>query len=240
MKRVVLFLVILATFAGPNTSRARIINVPTDSSSIQAGINGAVDGDTVLVARGHYYERINFLGKAIVVASNFTFDHDTVTVDSTTIDADTLVLGASDTGSVVVFGSYENSSSILEGFTLQNGSGTRGSGGGICCYYAGPTIRNNRLRFNEADGGGAIDCFHRSHPRITGNRVSENRADFGGAIRCDDFSCPVIESNVICGNFSKAYGGGIVCDDNSSPSITRNLIANNWTGLGGIRGRYLL
>jgi hypothetical protein len=45
------------------------INVPGDSATIQAGINGTLDGDTVLVAGGVYDEALQFLGKQIVLIS---------------------------------------------------------------------------------------------------------------------------------------------------------------------------
>ncbi len=50
-----------------------IIHVPADSSTIQSGINGAVDGDTVMVVDGTYTGKgnrdIDFTGNAIVLMS---------------------------------------------------------------------------------------------------------------------------------------------------------------------------
>ena len=41
-------------------SQAKIIHVPTDSSTIQKAVDGAYDGDTVMVAPGKYVENIHF------------------------------------------------------------------------------------------------------------------------------------------------------------------------------------
>src|SRR6266481_2840663 len=46
------------------------INVPTNQPTIQAAINAANNGDTVLVAPGTSTENINFNGKAITVTSS--------------------------------------------------------------------------------------------------------------------------------------------------------------------------
>ena len=56
------------------------IRVPDDQPTIQAGINTATDGDTVLVSPGTYQENINFLGTKILVTSHFEIDRDSKVV----------------------------------------------------------------------------------------------------------------------------------------------------------------
>jgi predicted outer membrane repeat protein len=216
---------------------AKIIRVPEDSSTIQGGINGALNGDTVLVSQGVYYERINFLGKKILVASNFIFDQDTSTIDSTVIDADTSILGTSDTGSVVCFVWEEDSSSKIWGFTIRNGYGLRFSeysyGGGIVCFSSSPEIGYNRIVSSSAYYGGGICCFEGNlTPLIIGNRFLENHAAIGGAILCES-SSPLVIENVFFNNHADIKGGAIffkIC----SPRLIHNHFEKNSTdGYGG-------
>jgi len=239
MKRfLILFMLILALLIS-NPVEAKIIHVPADSSTIQAGINAAVDGDTVLVVRGHYYERINFLGKGILVASNFIFDNDTTTIDSTVIDADTSILGISDTGSVLVFVSQEDSNSLIIGFSIQNGTGTVGqngqrNGGGIYCVFSRPYISNNIIRCNSVSGcGGGIYCEITSRPTLHNNIIRGNSAVSGGGIFCWFFSSPRLCGNFIINNSAISCGGGICCTKLSSPIIDRNCIIGNSSSSGG-------
>lgn len=83
------------------------IKVPTDQPTIQAAINAAHTGDTILVAPGTYFENIDFKGKAITVISS----------DGA---AKTIIDGGAKT-STVIFKTSELRNSVLSGFTVQNG-----------------------------------------------------------------------------------------------------------------------
>lgn len=66
--------------------QAKIIHVPADSSTIQGAVNGAENGDTILIAPGVYNENVDLDCKALVLASHYLIDHDTMAIDSTIID----------------------------------------------------------------------------------------------------------------------------------------------------------
>ena len=68
MKKVILFGLGLMSFLFATT-----INIPSDYTTIQAGINASDDGDTVLIAQGIYFENL-ILQKEIVLTSNAIYD----------------------------------------------------------------------------------------------------------------------------------------------------------------------
>jgi hypothetical protein len=72
-----LILLICALLVYPGNATARIINVPADQTTIQAGINAASEGDTVLVVPGTYHEIPDFPKKNIVLGSWFLTTQDT-------------------------------------------------------------------------------------------------------------------------------------------------------------------
>jgi hypothetical protein len=131
---------LLAVFTSP--LQANIIHVPGDSTTIQGGINGASTGDTVMVSPGTYFEHdIDLLGKAITVTG--TDPEDSAVVAATIVDADSL-------GSVFVFDSGEDTTSLLTGLTIKGGFANRG--GGIYCNNASPTITKNIIAENAVVG----------------------------------------------------------------------------------------
>jgi parallel beta-helix repeat protein len=211
-----------------------IINVPGDYLTIQSGIDATEQGDTVLVADGRYYERISFCGKAILVTSEFMLDGDTLHIQNTIIDADTLQIGVADTGSVVLFVNGEDLTSVIQGFTIQNGIGTSISiyhrlGGGIYCNNnSSPRIADNIIIGNSSSSGAGICCVENSDAIISDNFISGNR-DQG--IYVSD-SHPLIADNVITLNISE-YGSGICCNSGSDAVIRGNIIFENYGGLWG-------
>lgn len=197
-----------------------IIRVPQDQPSIQAGIDAAADGNTVLVADGTYLENIDFKSKSITVASYYLVDGDTNHVANTVIDGSQP--NNPDSGSVVYFVSGEDTNSILTGFTITGGSGT-------------PVT----ARQETARGGGGILCLN-SDARVTHNRIINNVVDdptsleaWGGGIYSwsDSLmsSIVIIEDNTIQQNTlnadTAALGGGVFV--NSNARILNNLIAEN-------------
>lgn len=118
---------------------ARIINVPGDYPTIQAGIDASNDGDTVLVDEGIYVENINFNGHNIVLGSLFLTTGDISYISSTVIDGDS-------SGSVVTFENEEDSTAVITGFTIRYGCTTYG--GGIFCFQSDPVISHNVIGDN--------------------------------------------------------------------------------------------
>jgi len=64
-----LFVSTLLAVAVNSATAGTVIHVPADRPTIQAAINAASKGDTVLVSPGTYTENINLNGKAITVTS---------------------------------------------------------------------------------------------------------------------------------------------------------------------------
>ncbi|UCD93603.1 MAG: right-handed parallel beta-helix repeat-containing protein, partial [Candidatus Zixiibacteriota bacterium] len=233
---------LIALLYGQNLALAATIHIPDDLETIQAGIDSAAHGDTVLVQPGTYLENVNFSGKNIVLASLFLATGDTAHISSTIIDGDS-------TATVVTFENGEDSTAALVGFTVQNGMSKRG--GGILCTNSSPTIRCNIIRFNEARDwvdfeycyGGGICCIN-SSPAIIDNSIIRNLAGGimffgffggGGGICCLSGSSPFIGDNTIRENYSR-LGGGVWCADSSSPEIRGNYLHKNevycdeWSG----------
>ncbi len=218
-----LFLIVSAF----STTHAKIIYVdddgPADFNNIQAAIDAAYYGDTIIVLDGTYIgtgnRDIDFSGKAITVRSENGPENCIIDCQGT----------GAETHRGFRFHSGEDETSVLDGFTITGGYFLRNIGGAIRCDGSSPTITNNIITHNVAEEGGGIFCISGSSPMIAHNRISDNwTSDGGGGIECAH-SSPTIVNNIITNN----YDGGIYIMNSGSPTVAGNLIVGN-TGYGGI------
>ncbi len=233
---------------------ATTIHVPANQPTIQAGIDVAVSGDTVLVAPNIYYENIHFREKGIVVASHYILNNNLTYIDSTIINGSNPA--HPDTASCVLIVSSDSAtendtSAALIGFTITGGAGTKWQdehgaglfreGGSILIQFLSPRIRNNIIVNNQATntigatsaGGGAIRCGD-GNPRILNNIIVGNRALYGGGIVLN-YTGAIIKNNIIAwdtaGNAYGAGGGVWAYSNGSFPKIIENnTIVFNETG----------
>src|SRR5215472_11108476 len=201
---------------------AATINVPADQPSIQAGIDAANPKDIVLVAPGTYSENINFMGKAITVKSSG--------------GAKVTVIDGGKLGPVVTFASGETAKSVLQGFTIQNGTSTFNSGydgGGIYINSASPKILSNIIQNNTACNAGGGIAAEFSSARIQGNTIKNNSqagcsgGTGGGGVNIGGAGSVVLIGNHITNNSWGSSGGGISLFAAGTPTIQNNVISGN-------------
>jgi predicted outer membrane repeat protein len=234
----------------PQLERFPIL-VPGDYPTSQAAIDAAVDGDTIIVSPGTYYENIDFQGKAITIKSKH--------------GPDVTVLDGGGAGSVVTFQGGEGPDSVLEGFTITNGGGTysNGPGGGIFVSNAGPSLKGNRITgCTSLTMGGAVHVENDSSPilvdnvienntaldkgaalsvidsfvEMINNQISGNEAAYGGAFFIEGISTKRLPQkftgNMVTGNRATQIGGAVYCS-NASPEFEQNTFSGNTAGDGG-------
>ncbi len=174
---------------------------------VQSAIDAAVNGDTVLVYPGTYYENIVINDKFVTLASlNYT------TGDESYIH--NTILDGNFSGSVILMileTSPQPADAVIQGFTIIHGSGYSSNdnwpsygGGGIfveCADYYNwmdVDIRDCQIKYNVADSGAGISFTYWGNLHIKNVSVHHNIArsgsggismNYGGFIHDPDFPC---------------------------------------------------
>ncbi len=220
--------VLLSVF-GTHSSQAAIINVPADHATIQAAINAAASGDTIIVAAGTYSENLTLNKSLTLQGAQAGFNA------CGRVGSETIVNGGGTIRLELLTGS---SGSIIDGFTLTGGTNTIESNtGGI----AGLQILNNKINgftsagiflddsgINITVGGNEVDAFSKTG---AGASVHLDTDDFDGFWLTDNCI-------VYTGLNAFATGTGFFVDGNHNvgvsvtrnPMITGNLITRHVTG----------
>jgi hypothetical protein len=222
------------TGASTNSASIKIgrytkIHVPSDYSTIQAGIDAAVNGDTVLVADGIYKgegnKNLDFNGKAITVMSESG-------PENTIIDCE-------GNGRGFIFQSGEGQDSVVSGFMITNGKAMEG--GGIRIHDSSPTIskciiKNCQTYYPGDYYGGGIYCSAWSapdtiYPIIENSIIANNKSGrYGGGIYFHGANATIINCTIVnnsTDNSFDASGGGIY-SSYSSPIITNSILWSNY------------
>jgi len=189
-------------------------HVPGQYPTIQAAINAAVDGDTVIVAQDTYYENINFGGKSITVTS--TDPNDPNVIAGTVIDAN-------GSGTVVTFPDVESANCVLAGFTITDGNASD-RGGGILCWDGSITIDNCIITGNSASKGGGIYSDY-AELTVAGCTFSGNVVDCLGISFCGG------------GGIFNQYGNLIVTDCTFTENVA---VMGNGGGIYSMEGELTL
>jgi len=219
---------------------SEIIRVPDDYSSIQAGLNEATTGDTVLVAPGTYYENIGWPSV------------DGITLTSSGDSSNTYIVGEREASILRFYGNFViTNSTRVENVTITNGASTRG--GGIVCFRSSPTFSNVQVCYNNSigniseSGGGGIYLNEANvlitNSSIRNNEMTCNFRDSGGGGIYSKNSSIVISNTVVEGNSffgdDDSYncgGGGLYVENRNGQQVTidNSKFSNNYSQTDGM------
>ena len=209
-----------------------LLTVPAQYATIQAAVNAAQNGDTVVVADGTYSgpgnRDIDFGGKNLTVTSQ---NGPTKTI----IDCGG---SASTDGSGNHRGFYIHSGetgAVIGGFTVKNGYETYSSnitnsigGGGIFIAYNSTAALNNCIISNNVgidSGGGVFNAgvLKMGNCTISNNNPNVNGSNASGGGGISNSGTAILSNCAVTGNTS-GYGG---IDNDGTLTLTNCTIAGN-------------
>ncbi|MBD3334589.1 MAG: hypothetical protein GF355_03650 [Candidatus Eisenbacteria bacterium] len=211
-----------------------------DAPTIQAGVDSAAVGDTVLVAAGTYDDlHMDAFAEYSVVEMQSG-----VVLRSQSGPEDTIIDAASSQPSRGILCVACDGSTVIDGFTITGGDTYFGAG--IYISSGAPVIENNAFLDAYGGTGGALMITNAAAPRVTANLFLDNVACCGpgGAILVDAGAQPELIENVFRG--SEGFQGGAVAVQNAGATIVGNSFEDNsgtsggalmlWSAAGEVRG----
>ncbi len=203
---------------------------PADFARIQDAIDASTPGQTVIVMRGIYREKLNMRGKAITLRS--TDPTDVAVVVTTVIDGNA-------SGSVITCDSGEGADTVISGFVITNGTGVLGlyhpvrkCGGGMYNLSSSPTVSNCIFGENRADSGGGMSNRGKSSPTVSNCTFSGNTAGYRGGGMYNNESSPTVNNCTFSGH-TAGYDGGEMNNVYSSPRVSNCTFSDNWARYDG-------
>jgi hypothetical protein len=153
-----------------------ILEVPADYPTVQAALDATQSGDTVLVAPGTWHGNLVTPNRELTLASHFLFSRDSLDIQQTILDGDSL-------DSVVRIENSEGNCLSMTGFSIENGLATHagipdGTGGGIHLVPGScATLEHLVIQGNHSSIYGAafkVYLFHENQPACTLRHIRIN------------------------------------------------------------------
>lgn len=185
--------------------------------NIQTAINLATHGDTIIVLPGTYFETIDLNGKAI-------------TLTAPGGSATTIIDGNGD-GPVVMCNSLEGAGTVIQGFTIRDGSSDE-HGGGMFIALASPTVRECRFENNTASSWGGGLYGVQSSSLVEECEFVGNSAFVGGGAYFS-LGQPTISDCTFANNSSGIWGGALLLHQSVNATVTDSFFLTNSSTVGG-------
>lgn len=218
------FVLALAAWTGLGLlpSRADTLLVPVQYPTIQAAMNAAQAGDTVLVADGTYTGPGN---KGLY----FPNPNQPFTLRSVN-GPESCIIDCEGTGSAFFLVANEPPEAVVQGFTIKNGNSSTG-GAAFLHHDCDATFIDCIFTENTASAGGAIFTENDSSATFIGCTFRGNKADAGGALYISDSSDPRFIHCTIENNEANAEGGGVYANTfGTTPRLVNCTITGNAAG----------
>ena len=230
-------LVLLSLFVWISfTAYARILYYPGHAATIQETIDLALDGDTIVILAGLYFENIQIREKAITLSSEFILDGDSGHIRRTIIDGSRWT--DSLRRSTISLIDCRDTTTIVRGLTITGGSGSQifvgpaehWCGGGLIIFESSAKVLDNIIEGNHLDykykvnvGAGMLaaaadgDFIVIRNNLIIHNSIETAMEINGGGLwvgvgkngRLLAEKNRILENRVFCSGPHMAHGGGV-------------------------------
>ena len=219
--------------SNPNVPGTGTLADPYTSIQFAMAQATTVDGDSVAVQPGVYFENVDYLGKDVRLRS--------------TSGPSLTIIDAGGSGSVITVANGEPQSASLSGFTLRGGSGTfdavnlESLGGGIYCLNSSLRVDDCILRDNETrppgsttvkGAGGAVYSFNAGFLFLLDCTIENNEANRGGGIWFEEshglvFFSRLIGNTAVAADTNHAGWGGALGALNGNLNFDSCLVQDN-------------
>ncbi|MEZ4649357.1 MAG: hypothetical protein R3E97_11375 [Candidatus Eisenbacteria bacterium] len=205
MKRVTLTTATVVTLSWAGSALSGTLSVPSEFATIQAAVDAAASGDTVLVASGTYTgtgnKNINPGSKELVIQSES--------------GATATIIDCEGSGRALYVAGGQSEAFVFQGFTVRNGLTTNASGVLVDPIDSSITIRD--CLFEGCDSGGPVAAV-RGRGRLLNSKI----------IGCDGYWAfmwhgGVIDQLEVIGNSAKS--GSVDADE--AVTVTNSVFVDN-------------